>query len=265
MSNSISVSVVCPTYNSAQYVQQTIESVLQQTLPADELIIVDDGSSDETVSVLNKLKEKYCGSTQIIILNEFHRGPGAARNRGVEIAKSDWIAFIDSDDIWKNNKLEKIISIIKLNPDPNIYCHSELYIPLSGKETTLNYGKYYNKGVDFKKLLYKVNLFSTSATVCNRSLFNNAGYFDEELSSAQDFDLWLKFAPYLNPIFINEVLGVYNERVGNISTTRTLKRLKNIISVYKRYRRYVSSIIYFRQVSETILYFIYNFLKKKFI
>ena len=262
MLNNISIAVICPTYNSEKFVQRTIQSVLTQTRAADEFIIVDDGSSDETVSLLNKIKNEYSGPTTITIIQGKHKGPGAARNQGILVSKSNWVAFIDSDDTWYEQKLEKAAITIAQKPEFNIFCHSEAYLTFSGKNLTLKYAKHYKPDADFQKLLYQVNLFSTSATICSRKLFDIAGFFDENLSSAQDYDLWLKFAPYLKPVFIDEVLGVYNEREGNISTTKALKRLRNILVVYKRYKHYASFVIYYRQVAKTMAYFSYNYLKK---
>ena len=156
--NNSKISVVCPTYNSEKYIEKAINSLLYQDVKPDEVIFSDDGSTDETVSIIKKYQipfEKKGIAIKIII--NTHSGPGGARNSGIKQSSFSWIAFIDSDDIWYSNK----ISLVR---------------PLENQ-------------------LYKSNFFSTSAIVCSKSLIIDSGYFDTSLPNAQDYDLWLKMSP----------------------------------------------------------------------
>ncbi len=254
-------SVVCPTYNSAEFVRATIESVLNQELLPEELILIDDGSRDSTIKVLEDIRSEYKGPVVIKILHCLHNGPGAARNQGIIAAKSEWIAFLDSDDLWYNHKLLEVDRQININPDINILCHSENYVQLSGEKRVLNYGEYVVNNIEFKKSIFRINPFSTSATVCKKELLLKHGMFDEKLMSSQDYELWLRLAPFMDPCFIENVLGEYYERQGNISTTKSLSRLKNMLIIYYRYRNYVSSLILLYQVFYIIAYFFYRFFK----
>jgi glycosyltransferase involved in cell wall biosynthesis len=104
------VSVVVPTFNRAELIQETIESVLRQTTPAHEIIVVDDGSTDSTCAVVRAYGDR------VVLLSDDHRSAAAARNRGLARATGDWIAFLDSDDIWTPTKLEKQLEYLDRHP-----------------------------------------------------------------------------------------------------------------------------------------------------
>ena len=104
------VSVVVPTFNRAELIQETIESVLRQTAPAHEIIVVDDGSTDSTCAVVRAYGDR------VVLLNDDHRSAAAARNRGLARATGDWIAFLDSDDVWTPTKLEKQLQYLDRHP-----------------------------------------------------------------------------------------------------------------------------------------------------
>lgn len=262
MLNKNTISVVCPVFNSEEYIQKTIKSVLNQTLQVEELILIDDGSSDKTINIINDIIDQYNGPTDIILIKSSHQGPGVARNIGIKKAKSEWISFLDSDDHWLNNKIEVVKNHINNGPLINILCHSEKFVRIDKTEINLDYHKHYDPNANFSKLLYKVNLFSPSATTCKKSLILNYGLFDPNLPSCQDYDLWLKLSPYMNPFFIKDVLGIYFEREGNISNSKMFVRFKNRISVQWRYRSYVGFLQFLYSCSKTVLVFVFNFFKK---
>jgi glycosyltransferase involved in cell wall biosynthesis len=262
MLNKNKFTVVCPTYNSAHFVAPAIESVLIQELLPEELILIDDGSTDSTLEVLNEIKANYNGPVEIIIQHCDHRGPGAARNKGIVFAKSNWIAFLDSDDLWYTNKLLEMNKVINENSEINILCHSENYVQLNKEKRVLHYGKHIKKELVFKKSLYRINSFSTSATICNKELLLQHGMFDENLMSSQDYELWLRLAPNMKPYFSDCVLGEYFERDGNISTTKSFLRLKNMLIIYFRYRAYDSITRFLYQSIYIIAYFVYRFFRR---
>ena len=114
-----------------------------------------------------------------------------------------------------------------------------------GSIAVLDYSRRYSAGKPLTEQLLKTNLFSTSAVVCKRVNVLEVGGFDETLSSAQDYELWLRMSPKLSPFFIKQVLGTYTVRKGNISTTRHLKRLINIWHVLLRHRTKAKNFIIF--------------------
>ena len=110
------ITIICPTYNSSNFVEETIESIVKQDEVIDEIIFSDDGSNDDTLTTIENFMSKYNEINYRLIKNT-HKGPGAARNKAIKHANYDWIDFIDSDDIWKKNK----ISTMKKYIDQNNY------------------------------------------------------------------------------------------------------------------------------------------------
>jgi glycosyltransferase involved in cell wall biosynthesis len=234
--NLIEISVVMPSFQSALFIHNTLQSIVEQTILPSQVLIVDDGSTDSTCLIIEEFSKTY-PELNIELIRSSHKGPGAARNIGVQRATSQWISFLDSDDLWFPNKLETCLKAIRENHQSNFFCHNETMIAEDCSTTLLDYSKLYSPDKPITEQLFKINLFSTSAVVCKRADILNVGGFDETLSSAQDYELWLRMSPKLSPYFIKKVLGTYTIRQGNISTTRHFKRLKNIWRVLSRHRK----------------------------
>ena len=245
MSSTFSVSVVVPTYNSAGFVTQTLRTVLAQTLPPTELIVSDDGSQDNTCAVVEELF-KGCPHVRTVLLRNPHRGPGATRNAGVEAAQGEWIAFLDSDDLWEPQKLETIFAAIQRTPGVNLLCHEETIRALNGTRSNTNWHHRLSLAWPIPGQLYNNNSFSTSAVVCRRELVRMWGGFDESLASAQDYELWLRMSPDLVVAFVPEVLGEYVVRLGNITTTRYWRRLRNELIVKYWHRDKAGVLLFLR-------------------
>ena len=247
------ITVVIPTHNSEKFVFKTIMSVINQSLKPKEIIIIDDHSIDNTIDVIEGIFQKQ-GILNHRIFKQKKLGPGAARNKGIQEAKTKWISFLDSDDIWFQNKLEKVYDWIIKNPQSNFFCNNEIEIGLNKKEKLNNYFSDFDFKISISGQLFKKNYFSTSAITCSRKLLMEYGGFNESLSSGQDYELWLRISPKLNPIFICQPLGYYVMRKGNISTTQYWKRLKNIIFIKRIHRSKVSKIIFISNLVKVILY-----------
>tara|TARA_B100000780_G_C21117663_1_gene452365 strand:+ start:327 stop:1109 length:783 start_codon:yes stop_codon:yes gene_type:complete len=234
----MTISVVCPTYNSASYIEDTLESVLSQDLSPNELIISDDGSSDNTIDVVEHYLKSHNKKLNYKIVKNMHQGPGAARNSGIRSSTSKWIAFLDSDDIWYPKKISHIQDIISQNEAINFICHNEMLVSEKNKKRAMYYSKKFNVNKPLFNQLYNSNLFSTSAIVCQKDLLINHGMFDENLMSAQDYDLWLRLAPHISIFFTEEILGEYIVRDGNITSSSIVKRFKNEIKIARRYSKF---------------------------
>ncbi len=234
------ISIICPTYNSEKFIEKTLLSVFAQTRMADELILVDDGSDDETIKILHKISIEYGNFLSIKIFTQSHLGPGAARNKGILQSTSDWVAFLDSDDIWYPEKLEIILDTVSENPDINFISHDEMSVRVNGSERLLAYSKRYKNNLAVKPQLYRSNFFSTSAVVCKKTLIINNGLFDESLMSAQDYELWLRIADDMKPIVLDNVLGKYIERQGNISSNNLYSRFINDLYISFKHRQNLS-------------------------
>lgn len=259
----INISVICPVYNSRNFVLKTIDSIINQSKHPYELIIVDDGSIDNTSEFLKEHLDKINLEFKWKILIQKHKGPGAARNTGIRESSGNWVAFIDSDDIWSENKIIETIKIIKSNSKLNFICHNEIFIDLYGNKEKLDYCSKYSNDKPLLKQLYCRNLFSTSAVICKKSLFDKIGGFDEKLMSSQDYDLWLKLSNDINLFFSDKYLGNYIQRKGNISSGNWVSRLRNEIVIANRYSHLVKKNIFLRRILFMILTSFYNFIRQK--
>lgn len=258
----VKISLVCPTFNSEKYITRTLETVLNQSKDVFEIIISDDGSTDLTIDVVEKIFEKYSGPAKCCVIRNKHKGPGATRNSGILAANGDWISFLDSDDVWLPDKIKSTLEAIKQNPNINFICHSEYVVQTNGKVNTLNYGSRYNSKLPLEQQIYSANMFSTSAVTCNRKLLLEHGLFDNTYSSAQDYELWVRLSPYISVYFISEVLGKYIERNGNITSGSLIKRFKNEFKIASVYRGKVSGYRWFMRVLRIILSYTKQLLKK---
>jgi len=230
------ISVVCPTFNSTDFIDQTLDTVWDQSRLPDELILSDDGSGDTTVEHLRKRIDQRGDGIRCQVLANPHRGPGAARNTGIRAATGDWIAFLDSDDIWTPEKLARMEAAIEAQPEANFFCHDELRVEKNGRTTPLIYGRRHRPDRPLPPQIYHANMFSTSAVVCRRELLLQHGLFDETLMSAQDYELWLRLSPHIQPVFIHEPLGQYREREGNITSGKLLRRMRNELKIAAMHR-----------------------------
>jgi len=181
----MNISVVIPTYNRKELLEKAIISVLQQTHSPDEIIVVDDFSSDGTEEMV---KAKFSHIRYIRL--EKHLGVAAARNRGIKEASFEWISFLDSDDQWVSNKIEEQMKYIKRKPYYKI-CHTdEIWIK---NNIRINQGKKHQKyeGWFFIPSLWMC-LISPSSVIIHKSVFDSVGYFDEDFSVVEDYELWLR-------------------------------------------------------------------------
>ena len=256
------ISVVCPTYNSEAFVEATLISVFDQTRLPDELILIDDGSDDETITLLESVTSQYGHLVKCIIKKNKHKGPGASRNEGVRAATGDWIAFLDSDDHWYPSKLAKVEMILAKQKGINFICHSEISRSLSGKSKKLEYYKKFEARTPLPQQLFRGNLFSTSAVVCRRELLVNSLGFDELLLSAQDYELWLRLSPQINVFFVQECLGEYIHRPGNISSGNLMRRFKNELEIATRYKHLVNQSRYLLRMIRILVSFLRQSVRK---
>jgi glycosyltransferase involved in cell wall biosynthesis len=178
------VSVIIPTYNRGWTLNEAVDSVLAQDFTDFELIVADDGSTDNTQDILSSYKE------DIIVLKQNNKGVSSARNRGIASASGRFIAFLDSDDLWLPQKLSIQVDFFNANPEALICQTEEKWIRNS---IFVNPKKRHRKlsGYIFEQSLY-LCLVSPSAVMMKRSLFEKTGIFDESLPACEDYDMWLR-------------------------------------------------------------------------
>jgi glycosyltransferase involved in cell wall biosynthesis len=210
--NTETVSVIIPTFNRQQVIARAIDSVLAQKRPADEIIIVDDGSTDGTEALI---KRKYPALTY---LRQNKHGVSHARNRGIKAAEGKWLAFLDSDDVWLPEKLEKQLKALFLKSSFKI-CHTdEIWIRRGQRVNPMK--KHVKSGGDIFNDCLPLCVISPSTVILHHTLFERYGLFDESLPVCEDYDLWLRLCAFEPVLFLPEALIIkYGGHPDQLSRT----------------------------------------------
>jgi glycosyltransferase involved in cell wall biosynthesis len=213
MNEKSSVSVVIPTFNRARSVLRAVRSVLAQTRPAVEVIVVDDGSTDGTGDLV---REQISG---VEYLRQENRGVSAARNRGIEAATGEWVALLDSDDEWLPEKLERQMAMLEQEPEYRV-CHTDEIWVRHGRRVNPREKHAKHGGWIFRHCL-PLCAISPSSVLIHRSVFDEVGLFDESLPACEDYDLWLRVCSRWPVLFLAERLVVKHGGHGDQLSRRT--------------------------------------------
>ncbi len=194
------ISVIIPTYNRKHCLARAIDSVLTQTHLPLELIVVDDGSTDQTPAFIQECYPK------VKLLQQAHQGVSAARNLGISQAQGEWIALLDSDDAWCPKKLERQWQALSAEPD-YLICHcDEIWIRHGKRVNPMNKHQKYG-GFIFQKCLEGC-LISPSNVLIHQSIFQRVGLFNESLPACEDYDLWLKITAIFPVLYLEDPLSI---------------------------------------------------------
>ncbi|MDJ0623309.1 MAG: glycosyltransferase family A protein [Desulfocapsaceae bacterium] len=196
------VSVILPTYNRASLVSRAISSILRQGDLLGELIIVDDGSDDDTEVIIGT----HFNYDNIVYTRTENQGPGAARNTGVDLARFPLIAFLDSDDHWQPDKLNKQLRVMKDNPHYSI-SHTEEKWYRRGKHLNKRNIHHPRHGNIFSHCL-KLCAVGMSTVIMSKELFCKSGGFDETMPCCEDYDLWLRLSWQCEFLLVPEALTI---------------------------------------------------------
>jgi glycosyltransferase involved in cell wall biosynthesis len=191
------ISVVIPTYNRYEFLKRAVKSVLSQTNPPNEVIIIDDGSTDTSSQI-----QKDFPTIQYFY--QTNAGVSSARNLGINNASCDWIAFLDSDDAWHKDKLQKQVTFHKKNPEILMSYTDEEWIRDGVTVTIPKKFKKIGKDAFLENLSY-CNI-APSSVMMHKKLLKKVGFFDESLAVCEDYDLWLRIA-------LSETVGLVNEQL----------------------------------------------------
>lgn len=223
-------SIVVPTYNRAAELKSCLASIKAQTLQDFEVLICDDGSTDNSKVIAEEFKDQGLNISYIYESN--WGGPARPRNRGIAAAKADWICFLDSDDSWYKDKLEKCAR--RFSEADLIYHDLDMELA-SGKKKRMRTRQV--KEPAFSDLLVNGNAVSTSTVCVRKNLLLQANGFSEEreLIAVEDYDLWLRLAAIgCRFSYLPESLGSYWAGGGNI-TAKNLQQINRINKVYEQY------------------------------
>lgn len=206
------VSIVMPAWNSAQTLPRAIDSVLEQTWPQREIIVVDDGSTDATLSVLAGYGDK------LRIVSQPNRGPSSARNCGLREAQGQYVAFLDADDHWLPKKLERQVALLDAQPDIG-FCSTATAVVDSQGEVVRNW-PCRNAADPLLETLFMHSAAvsgSTSSVLARRELLLEVGGFDEHLRGFEDPDLWIRLAARTSYACIPDALTVVVRMPNSVS------------------------------------------------
>ncbi|RJE77484.1 glycosyl transferase [Pseudoalteromonas sp. MSK9-3] len=238
------ISVIIPNYNCKAYIGKALASVIKQTNVDVEIIVIDDGSTDGSVEWLEKAQQTY---QQLVLIKQAQCGVVAARNKAITHAKADYVAFLDADDYWSEDKLSNQLAFMKSNPtctlsftnymhvdeqyEQIIDCFSywpEFYKkPLEGS----THYQLLNKGQD---LLLYANVIGTSTVMVDKSAIINIDCFDGKLKSASDWDCWLKLASAGEVAYTYQCAMNYLMRSDSITSNR-IKRIDAMKLILNRF------------------------------
>ena len=205
------ISVIIPTYNRSERLHKALESVARQRLLPAEVIVVDDGSTDATHQLIERIREN--GTLNLHYYFQPNRGPAAARNRGIEMASGAYLTFLDSDDEWHRDKLAHQFEAMQVDPDYQVSHTQERWLK---NNVHLNQKKYHHPrhGDIFSQAL-KLCCVGMSTVMARRELFDRYGLFDESLRCCEDYDLWLRVSAYEKFLLVEKRLTVKNGGRGD--------------------------------------------------
>jgi len=228
--NKPTVSIIIPTYNRRQSIGRSIESVLNQTYRDFELIIVDDGSTDNTkelVADFNDERIRY-------VRHEENKGEAAARNTGIKAARCDYIAYQDSDDEWLPEKLARQIELLE-NASPEVgVIYTGFWKAENHKRTYVPFSWVSQKNGDIHKELLKGNFIGSPVVLIKKECFNKVGLFDEKLRNLVDWEMWLRVSKYYHFKCIDEPLVIAHYHSDNVSSNHHafIETLESVLEKY---------------------------------
>jgi len=201
----VSINLCC--YNSERYLRETLESVINQTYKDWELVVIDDGSKDSTASIIG---EYISRGYPIFYHYQENKGLGYSRNRAFEYSRGKYIAFIDHDDVWMADKLEKQIRVIKSRPDIDfLYSNYYRLLVYAGNRRVLALKGNQPEGDVFNAFVRRYNVFISSVIVTKTAIDSLNSLFDERFNQIEELDLFLRLLYKRNAAYINEPLAVY--------------------------------------------------------
>ncbi|RKI88658.1 glycosyltransferase [Parablautia intestinalis] len=228
MIDNIKISVVIPSYNREKTIKKCLESVINQTYPPYEIIVVDDGSSDNTIQKIKELNY-----SKVRILQQNHKGAQSARNYGIKEAKGDYIAFLDSDDEWLLNKLEKQVPYLEAGKNIVVYCDCYEVNRRKGQvRAKITKG---SNGNVYKEMLMNTGpMFQ--GILCSRKSLLDIGLLDENVPSHQEWDTAIRLSRNNKFVHISEPLFKWNWHNGETISKDTVRGVKGHAYIVEKYK-----------------------------
>ncbi len=208
------ISVVVPLYNKERHIEHTIQTVLAQSYTDFELIVIDDGSTDGSATVVEKITDP-----RVRLIKKKNEGVSATRNLGVREAKNELIAFLDADDEWNVEYLNKISALCEKYPDAAIYATNYQVVERDGQSYSLDYPEIdFEEGIllNYFASAYTYTPLWTSAVCIRKEIFLAMGGFPTDIRNGEDLDLWCRIALKYPIAYINQPLATYRRDSDNM-------------------------------------------------
>ena len=225
-------SIIIPAYNAEAFIEKCLDSVRKQTFQDFEVIVIDDGSTDNTSSSIASFQKEFPHFPLIYTIQE-NGGAASARNTGIEKSNGSYIAFLDADDIWYPDKLEKVNAVFETNGNIDVVYHDEIEVDLKGKKTKNIYRTLKSPYLD--DLVINGNSLSTSTVVVKRERLVKANTFKDGKRAGEDIECWIKLAEQGCVFYhLNMFLGEYR-RTAQSLTLRTIEYTKATCNMHLEY------------------------------
>ena len=248
------VSVIIPTFNREKFITKAIDSVMAQTYQDFEIIVLDDGSTDNTRELLGRYNDR------VKYFYQENRGIASARNEAIKRSSGDYIAFLDSDDYWIREKLEKQIQVFNQHQEYGMVASCCSSIRLDGSFREKNRP---GKSGWVLEDLFRKNFIRTSSAMIKRECLDQVGLFDESFRECEEYDLWLRIAARYPIGFINESLAVYVDNAEGISTDSLAGRLFRLKVLEKEYlKEKIPAGMYNKRIADTCHYIGRHYIKR---
>ncbi len=250
----IAVTIVVPAYNASEYIAKTVKSVLQQTYTDFELLVIDDGSTDDTADIVHNFSLQ---DSRVKLISQENQGVSVARNTGIKMAKGEFIAFLDADDLWLPNKLVSHLEHLHQNSEVGVSFGKVEFLSSNGELT----GYISNSplgAIKSEYLLYENPTVTTSNIVVRREVFEQVGYFDEQISYSEDLEWLLRLSCHQAWKIegINKVLTRY--RISQNSLSSDLYKMEQgwnlLINKVMNYAPYLVNQHYYKAQSRYLRY-----------
>jgi glycosyltransferase involved in cell wall biosynthesis len=261
------VTVVIPAFNAERYITEALESVIEQTYRPIEIIVVDDGSTDNTVRAV---KDYAAGAAranrgrevELHCVCRQNGGPSAARNTGINKARGEYIAFLDADDLWMREKLEKQRRIYVMDPEIDIvFCdavisrssgeRNEEFCVFNQHSLTKNFFGHDFIVMNPMQKLLRLNFITTSSVIVKRKCFQDGLAFNEERRHAEDWELWLKMSLRYKIGYVNDICMNKHEKGGGLSS-ESVSMVSSKINVLERFLGEQTSLVLARMSQDAL-------------
>lgn len=243
----VTISVIIPTYNAERTILDTIASVQQQNFSNFEIVVINDGSTDRTVELLNTIDDP-----RIKIFSYSNGGLPVARNRGISHATGEFIAFLDADDLWTPDKLELQLAALQQHPNAGV-AYSWIYF-MEEKEHSLSFHPsepVLFEGNVYANLLVGDFIYNGSNTLIRKQAINLTGEFDPALKSCEDWDYWLRLALHWHFVVVPKHQIYYRRSAGAMSSKIEVMKQASLITLEKAYRSAPPELQYLKNQSFT--------------